>query len=341
MTHIQEAAGVQVRDERVAALRALGHSGSPETHKRGLLKRLDREGLVYEKTAQKLLNVSRMRLRRLILPEEWITNPAYTTAPSVPVYDPRTLLAIKREIEQDPVLAVRGIPSVIDARMAIDEGKRDGYRAFRSRARDWHELQSQRRWERRWARGEFNVSAEINGPVSPLVRAQETSEIISNTGIEQNLTDISLALEAPRYLTTTVEVFNKQNFVIERDVSSYEVKRLESEIVNEYQTYLRARGHAVVRHQYTVGPDHEALFCDLFDETDWILFEAKGDVTREKLRMAVGQLFDYRRFYLKERPPVLAVLLPRRPSNDLWQYLRSLKIRVIFKISKDEWEVAE
>lgn len=37
------------------------------------------------------------------------------------------------------------------------------------------------------------------------------------------------------------------------------------------------------------------IYSDLWDQTDNELIEAKGLVTREQLRMAVGQLFDYSR----------------------------------------------
>ena len=49
---------VEVRDARIAALKALGHSGEPEKHSRNVLRWLKNFGLVYEKTAARLLGVS-------------------------------------------------------------------------------------------------------------------------------------------------------------------------------------------------------------------------------------------------------------------------------------------
>ena len=49
------------------------------------------------------------------------------------------------------------------------------------------------------------------------------------------------------------------------------------------------------------------IFCDLRDTTDDLLVEAKGTVTRNAIRMAVGQLADYERFV--EPTPRLAVLV--------------------------------
>jgi hypothetical protein len=45
-----------------------------------------------------------------------------------------------------------------------------------------------------------------------------------------------------------------------------------------------------------------------------VVVEAKGSVSREAFRMALGQLADYRRFLNK---PACAILLPTPPSADL------------------------
>lgn len=50
----------------------------------------------------------------------------------------------------------------------------------------------------------------------------------------------------------------------------------------------------------------------IWSRTGTPLIEAKNSDSREALRVAIGQLYDYRRFY---EPPVrLAVLLPHRPN---------------------------
>ncbi|HEX6943206.1 MAG TPA: hypothetical protein VF128_09790 [Gemmatimonadaceae bacterium] len=71
------------------------------------------------------------------------------------------------------------------------------------------------------------------------------------------------------------------------------------------------------------------LYTDLFDKTRGILVESKGAVTRESIRMAIGQLFDYQRFI--EPKPGLAVLLPTLPRDDLLDLLRGLRITVIHR----------
>ena len=55
-----------------------------------------------------------------------------------------------------------------------------------------------------------------------------------------------------------------------------------------------------------------------------VLYEAKGDVSRESIRTAVGQLLDYRRHI--DPTPTVAVLLPRRPKADLLDLLQTERI---------------
>ena len=142
---------------------------------------------------------------------------------------------------------------------------------------------------------------------------------------------------AMTFSTTAVEALNAAHFVMERVATTVEAQRREQQLVMEYKAHLAALGHKVARHKYEI--DNRTLFCDLFDatETEWCLFEAKGDVSREALRMAVGQLFDYRRFY-QEKLPTLVVLLARRPAADLERYLESAGVRVVFKTAGGGWD---
>jgi hypothetical protein len=53
----------------------------------------------------------------------------------------------------------------------------------------------------------------------------------------------------------------------------------------------------------------------------------KGSVTRESIRMAIGQLIDYARFVPTPRK---VILLPSRPRADLEELLRSAAIDIIW-----------
>jgi hypothetical protein len=60
-----------------------------------------------------------------------------------------------------------------------------------------------------------------------------------------------------------------------------------------------------------------------------MLVEAKGTVERNAIRMAVGQLADYKRFLDDGKLNHLAVLLPSEPRQDLCDLLISQGIDFI------------
>jgi hypothetical protein len=60
------------------------------------------------------------------------------------------------------------------------------------------------------------------------------------------------------------------------------------------------------------------VFSDLYFEDCGLLIEAKGGVDRESIRMAIGQITDYRRFIKPDsRCGILLPSLPRRDLVDL------------------------
>ncbi len=70
------------------------------------------------------------------------------------------------------------------------------------------------------------------------------------------------------------------------------------------------------------------MFCDLWVQDRHALIEAKNSDSRDALRMAIGQLYDYRRFH---EPPVhLAVLLPHQPRPDGLALLQSADIEALW-----------
>jgi hypothetical protein len=106
-----------------------------------------------------------------------------------------------------------------------------------------------------------------------------------------------------------------------------EADRAEARLVHRYQAHLAAKGVTVSRKRYRAG-QVRPMFCDLWVEERRALIEAKNSDAREALRMAIGQLYDYRRFH---EPPVrLAVLLPHQPSPDGLDLLQSAGIEAIW-----------
>jgi len=69
------------------------------------------------------------------------------------------------------------------------------------------------------------------------------------------------------------------------------------------------------------------LYSDLWDVTGRELVEAKGLVTREQLRSAVGQLLDYGRFV---EAKTRTVLVPTRPRPDLLAYLAHAGVSAVY-----------
>jgi len=68
-------------------------------------------------------------------------------------------------------------------------------------------------------------------------------------------------------------------------------------------------------------------FWDLWAQDRHALIEAKNSDSRARPRMAIGQLYHYRRSH---EPPVhLAVLLPHQPSPDGLALLQSTSIEAI------------
>ena len=72
-----------------------------------------------------------------------------------------------------------------------------------------------------------------------------------------------------------------------------------------------------------------ALRTDAFDDERNLLIEAKSNVERPSLRMAVGQLYDYAR----QLPsgPGFAVLLPAKPDVNGMAFLEWCGVAVIWR----------
>jgi hypothetical protein len=109
----------------------------------------------------------------------------------------------------------------------------------------------------------------------------------------------------------------------------YEAERREQRLVLELEAHLRRLGHEVFRKRILPAGEARPLFTDLYDATTKTLVEAKGTVERNAIRMAIGQLADYKRFIDGGQLQHLAVLLPAEPRNDLCDLLRSQNIELI------------
>ena len=67
------------------------------------------------------------------------------------------------------------------------------------------------------------------------------------------------------------------------------------------------------------------MFSDLYVPEIPPLVEAKGTVERGSIRMALGQLLDYRRFVAQAR---CAILVPSRPRPDIVELVRTAGVEL-------------
>ncbi len=129
-------------------------------------------------------------------------------------------------------------------------------------------------------------------------------------------------------VVTSVEALETARFDIPPS-DGVEAQRREASLVRAYQLYLEGIGRRVAAHLYHVPGYTHPLRCDLFDETQGVLYEAKALPSRGNIRMAIGQLYDYRRFESAEVR--LRALLPREPSADLLDLMRSSGIGSVWR----------
>ena len=108
----------------------------------------------------------------------------------------------------------------------------------------------------------------------------------------------------------------------------------EARLVEEYNSFRKGKKlKELKRHSLQPSLSKKNYFTDGFEAESKTLIEAKASNHRDKIRMAIGQLFDYRKLLEQDNVKVnnLAILVPSCPSKDLLELLKDLKIKIIFK----------
>jgi hypothetical protein len=139
----------------------------------------------------------------------------------------------------------------------------------------------------------------------------------------------------PESTTVPLEQQNSQEYATAAREAGRAARR-EADLVRRYKAYLESKGHGVGRYRIQLG-DAAYLFTDIYDQTANVLYEAKGNTSRTYIRMAIGQLCDYRR-YVAVASPKLAVLLPERPSDDLLALITSCDMSCVYATSETAFE---
>jgi hypothetical protein len=104
----------------------------------------------------------------------------------------------------------------------------------------------------------------------------------------------------------------------------------ESRLVHAYADHLSASSGHVARRLLIPLSDGSRLYADLFCPERELLVEAKNAPSRNNIRLAIGQLFDYGRAsgYSDAHR---AVLVPSRPADDLLDLLSYVRIDAIWQ----------
>ena len=125
-----------------------------------------------------------------------------------------------------------------------------------------------------------------------------------------------------------IEQQHTERFMVNPSGEPREAERAEQKLVLRYRDYMASNGVTVGRKKYVPVGQVRPIYCDVWVEDRRALIEAKNSDSRDALRQAIGQLYDYRRFH---QPPVrLAVLLPYRPNADGLALLRSAGIEAVW-----------
>jgi hypothetical protein len=123
------------------------------------------------------------------------------------------------------------------------------------------------------------------------------------------------------------EAFKTESVIVVTPEAARSMRRLEARLVRDYCAWLDPAGLRLKG--AVISAATQVLRVDLFDIQEGLLIEAKAAADRDLVRQAVGQLFDYRR-YFKPRPS-LAILLPEIPPHDLLAFAGDLGIRLIWR----------
>ena len=138
-------------------------------------------------------------------------------------------------------------------------------------------------------------------------------------------------LLGPTRVDVEVERQETEKTYVNPSREPYEIERREQTLVLDLKRHLMNLGHEVKRQRLLPPGEARPIVTDLFDLTSGTLIEAKGTVERNAIRMAIGQLCDYRRLFKPGEVKHVAALFPREPRADLCALLAEQGIVVIHR----------
>lgn len=141
-------------------------------------------------------------------------------------------------------------------------------------------------------------------------------------------------LTGPVRVDVPIEQQETEKAYVNPSREPFEAERREQKLVLALEAHLVALGHNVSRQRLLPAGEARPIITDLFDATTRTLVEAKGTVERNAVRMAIGQLCDYRRFFSDAELEHVAALFPTEPRADLADLLIEQGIIVIYRTKK-------
>lgn len=129
-----------------------------------------------------------------------------------------------------------------------------------------------------------------------------------------------------------IEASNTETFRIKASDVPREAERRESALVQRFIAFMKSQGITqAIRKKITPPGESSPLFCDIFFPEIGLLVEAKGTADRNAIRMAVGQLLDYRRHIPEAKR--IAILIPNKIESDLLDFSMQCKAEIFFEDS--------
>ncbi|GGD31416.1 hypothetical protein [Nocardioides daphniae] len=182
-----------------------------------------------------------------------------------------------------------------------------------------------------------NTAGPELASTAPTDQSLESAPDNTPTGILPPGTTVEPGPNATRGADITVidsENHKEMEFLVPAQEATI-AKKVEAELVEDFQSWLQDQGHATRRVRIKVAGEKYTLVTDTYDVTANHLFEAKANADRNSVRLAIGQLMDYMRF-MPEPEPEGYILLPEAPIIDLEKLIFVAGFGYVYP-EGDEW----
>ena len=161
---------------------------------------------------------------------------------------------------------------------------------------------------------QYNIKDSYQLDVGSSYLASKVEKIISSKG---------------KRISSTMHQLTKKN---DKDIAYFvssnwrKIENRHDKMTNNLRSIIIKEGKSILEGEMANAFD--VLIPDYKHSERDLLIEVKGDNARPSLRLAVGQLLDYRRKLSNRLKTDLCVLLPFKPSQDSIDYLHDVGIKV-------------